>query len=143
MFFQYRRGSIVNTYLRRSSGENNFPQITLVNLYSNEIPIYCDLKWAHTAFLFAQLNFGAWTNPRVPPMFEWSPNFNCAKLGAAWAYFGINITKVCAKTLCRYCKIVPVNDRKKIVWRNLFGLCFTHTERIFWLINSWKNRSSS
>ena len=53
------------------------------------------------------------------------------------------ITKVCAKTLCRYCKIVPVNDRKKIVWRNLFGLCFTHTERIFWLINSWKNRSSS
>ena len=23
-------------------------------------------------------------------------------------------TKVCAKTLCRYCKIVPVNDRKKI-----------------------------
>ena len=30
---------------------------------------------------------------------------------------------------------MPVNDRKKIVWRNLFGLCFTHTERIFWLID--------
>ena len=23
------------------------------------------------------------------------------------------LIKVCAKTLCRYCKIVPVNDRKK------------------------------
>ena len=78
----------------------------------------------------------------VPSQLHWRDSV-CSMFCAVQNDWLSSKTKVCANTLCRYCKIVPVNDAKKIVWRNLFGLCFTHTKRIFWLINYWKNQSSS
>ena len=54
-----------------------------------------------------------------------------------------NPTKVCVKTLCRYCKMWSVLPETLTNDKNRFYFCLRHGLRCFQLINFWKSRNLS